>query len=292
MKTVFYFLALMGCLFACSEPETPSPASAFENSPTCAYFAQDLVDGKWISRIYFFDLNHQLTKDKKFFAAEFMYKGRDTMKIALPPQSIDNIAIGFPEDIMDYPGYGWVAQWKNASYVLNRSSGAFFKDFIPTNPASNLYFMNDPQYVGSLAGKWPNAYLSYIRVPNGTGGHTQYTGYFYFKHKKAFIGGNTYSTGDESEVINYGILKLKDIDDIDLGASYEWENVDAAFSSTHSNGSFFPQHYFIDFKNWRYFVWTEGCDSTTGDCLNRTIEFGDYQSLDKLLKWPEGWGKP
>ncbi len=292
MKRSFYLLALIYCVFACSEPDEPVPI--FANSPTCAYFSTDYVDGKWVDRYYFFDLNHAETKDKKYFVAEFMYKTRDTMRVVSEPQSVDNLGSNFPPEIMDYPGYGWAKQWKNPSYLLKVDgfSGSFYKNPIPSNPASNLYFLNQSQYVGAMAGKWPNAYMGPIRIPDGVGGHYKYNDtYFYFKHGLCFNQSLFCPAGDESNptVQNFS---LKSINAVILDTPYDWETVEAGFSSIHSYGIYYPQHYFLDFKKWHYFVWTEGCDNDTGSCFYRTIEFGDYKSLDNLLKWPEGWGKP
>ncbi|MBN8653802.1 MAG: hypothetical protein J0L67_20400 [Cytophagales bacterium] len=291
MKRLFHLLAIVCFAFACSPSDEPTPV-VFANSPTCAYPKVDFVDGKWLTRYYFFDLNHKDTKDKKFFVAEFMYKNYDTMRIVSPPQSIDILGSNFPSEIMDYPGYGLVNQWTNASYVLNvDGSGSFYKNPIPTNPASNLYFLNQTQYVGSMAGKWPNAFMGPIRIPDGTGSHFKYNNtFFYFKHNLCYNNRLFCPAGDESNPVA-DQASLKSIDEIIHGVPYEWETVATGFSSTHSSGNSFPQHYFLDFKKWRYFVWTEYCDNDTGSCFNRTIEFGDYKDLDKMLKWPEGWGK-
>lgn len=222
-----------------------------------------------------------------------MYQTRDTMKVIVSPRSIDSLALDFPADIMEYPGYGWAGQWTNPSFLLKRTYEAkpkFYKDFIPSNPASNLYFLNSEEYVESMAGKWPNAYLSQVRIPDGTGNHSKYEFYFYFKHGLCYSREIFFPAGDEDKAVfhNYSIGAIDKITPI----AYDWETVASAFSSSHSYGYFFPQHYFIDFKKWQYFVWTEGCDKLTGACANRTIQFGDYKDLDKLLKWPEGWGKP
>lgn len=292
MKRLFHLLALACSAFACSPSDEPTPV-IFTNSPTCAYAKGEFVDGKWLTRYYFFDLNHKENKDKKFFVAEFVYKNYDTMRIVSPPQSIENLGSNFPSEIMDYPGYGLVSQWTNAAYVLNvDGSGSFYKNPIPTNPTSNLYFLNQSKYVGSMAGKWPNAYMGPIRIPDGVGNHTKYSDtYFYFKHGLCFNRPAFCPAGDESNPTN-GEYSLKFIDEIILDIEYDWETVATGFSSTHSYGINFPQHYFLDFKKWRYFVWTEGRSEVIGNTTFRTIEFGDYIDLDKMLKWPEGWGKP
>lgn len=294
MKYRFCLLAFVGLVLACSDPgDSVTPQPTFSNSPTCVYLRTELVDGNWRDRYYFFDLNHSETSDKKFFAAEFLAKNYDTMKVVIEPRSIDSLGINFPAEIMDYPGFGGVASWTNPEYLLkvDAFNGSFYKDPNPTNPASNLYFLNQPEYVGAMAGNWPNAYLPVIRVSDGAGGYVKYSNiYFYFKHdlsysRKAFYPDGT-TTDPEPEAFS-----LKAINDMVIGPDYEWETVESAFSSPHSKGPAFPQHYFLDFKKWRYFVWTEGCNGEAG-CLNRTIEFSDYKSLDKMLKWPEGWGQP
>jgi hypothetical protein len=57
----------------------------------------------------------------------------------------------------------------------------------------------------------------------------------------------------------------------------------------HSSSSF-ARYFAIDFKNWRFFTWQERLSTVTPHAQFAGY-WGDYKSLDRLLKWPAGWGK-
>ena len=72
-------------------------------------------------------------------------------------------------------------------------------------------------------------------------------------------------------------------------AKYDWANIDNVISFANDATGNFRTHLFFDFKNWRYFSWEESC---AVGCTERKLTLSEYKSLDGLLKWPEGWGKP
>ena len=70
----------------------------------------------------------------------------------------------------------------------------------------------------------------------------------------------------------------------------KWENVDNYFNVTTGVGT--SSHYFIDYKNWRYFHIKESKTSVPGTPGGQhAIEYGACKSLDKLLNWPDDWKK-
>lgn len=102
---------------------------------------------------------------------------------------------------------------------------------------------------------------------------------FYFK-ESAFTNVGTIGLGDQPlTTLVDGIPTVTD----------EWKKVDAVLTL---EGTYFTQFYF-DFDEWRYFTTRDFCPSTHGaPCPGGGVHYADYQSMDNLMDWPEGWGKP
>jgi hypothetical protein len=291
-KIMWSFVMVSYLLLSCEEPEEQKLVVKIGNSPTCVYQSYENPGSGWVHRFYFFDLNHEETKDKKYFVAEFLSGTSDSMRIVKEPRSIDSLGRDFPAEIMEYPGLYGIGFWVNADYIVRYTPDrtAFYKDFAPKNPNEIYYFLNNRSIVGNLEGEWPNA-EAVINVPDGTGPYRKVQAFFYFKHGLCLVRQQQFGSefDDIGVPLDEGRLTLYSIDQIfPMTSSYEWETVVSAFQR---NGSF-PSFLFFDFKKWRYFTWKEGRTGVIGNTTYRTIEYGDYKDLDKMLKWPEGWGKP
>jgi len=266
------YLSVLLFQYSCKKDNTNNPTNPFNNNtPTCAYYNQENVGGNWVDRFYFFDLRDTSTSKKMYFKARRVYANSDSLEIIVQPQSIDSIARNFPKELTNDVGFGWVGQWRNNLYRLKIIGGNFVKEF-STN------YLNDPSIYGSLAGKWPQAEIIQIQEPNGVGGVIKHSGLFYFKENKCYHTSPPISS----------TYSIKNISNITTGASsYDWTNVSSYF--TYWRGAY-QSHYFLDFKNWRYFTWEEN-PTYVGGALQLQLVYNDYKSLDKLLKWPTGWGK-
>lgn len=277
-KSLMQFTAILLVILAtaCKKDTAPAPPlSAHANTPTCAYLNDEYRGGSWLRYLYFFDLSSPETANKKYFKLQLKYSGAiDSFEIEGTPQPIDNLSTGFPPEITVAPGFGGVNQWTNPQYRLLTTGASYYKDTIVRHPRSNIYFLYENFLSGSLAGKWPQSNFDHYKIPTGANGETvnyQRT-IFYFQDGLCMHTG-TY------------IPAIVPISSFYKGApNYDWENV---ISGVQLGGTF----YFLDFKNWRYFRWKQFMDNTFSPAQLATV-FEDYQSLDKLCKWPEGWGKP
>jgi hypothetical protein len=265
-----------------------TPPARFANSPTCAYFNQEPTGGgEWAWFLTFMDLRSTDITEKKYFKAQLKFRGIDSFEVVGTPQSVNSIATNFPSDITVAPGYGVVNQWTNPQYrLLTGGGGSYYKDTIVRNPASNIYHLYLNYLSGPLQGEWPQSNLDGYHVPAGINGQTttHFRTIFYFKKGLCLDANNV----DPS-------ITIKPLSSFFTGAPniYDWQHVDAAFLLPNTpvvvnNPCTF---FFIDFKNWRFFKWEQFMTNIFSPAQLAT-NFGDYQNLDKLLKWPEGWGRP
>lgn len=284
-----YGIAIIVLLFTSCKKDasTVTPTSGHANTPTCAYSSAALLPGGGIAQyITFMDLSSTATAEKKYFTIQLKYVGvKDSFEVVTQPQSINNLASGFPSEITAYPGFGLINQWTNSQYRLLTSGGSsYYKDTIVRNPASNYYFLYQNYLSGGLSGDWPQSNLDNYSVPLGINGQVKkhFRTIFYFK-KGFCLDANDMENG----------VNVKSISSYFIGApnTYNWENVDAAIQIYNlpvvaANPNNF---YFFDFKNWRYFKW----EQFNSPILNNSLAtaFYGYESLDNFCQWPAGWGK-
>jgi hypothetical protein len=267
-----------------TDTTTANPPSKFANSPTCAYYHTAIGSKQLIT---FMDLRSTNVSEKKYFTVELKFIGtKDSFEVVTSPRSIDSLGKGFPAEITEYPGFGFPNQWINPQYMLKTSFGTYYKDTIPRNPASNIYYLYQYFTSGGLQGEWPQSNIDYLNEPTGINGdvirHTRTI--FYFK-KGYCLDATNIEPNAAPKNLNSFYRGSPNI--------YDWQNVNAVIGI---GGSLLPNTrtvnmYFLDFKNWRYFSWIQHPDVTTGTALLAT-KFTGYESLDKFIKWPEGWGKP
>jgi len=229
----------------------------------------------------FYDLNHDENKDKKYFTAELMYLGSDTMKILDGPFPITNLASNWPSQVKD------IGMENNSYWIVSASMGVKITsdnaqydsiNVFDGNPGSLSPFEN-PIYARSMAGKTPQGF-TVIQVPSGVGGSTPKYPIFYFKEGYYVDKPYSWATIESAPITS--------LVPGGVAAKYDWINVDNVISFSNDALGNFRTHLFFDFKNWRYFSWDEGC---TIGCTERTLTLSDYKSLDGLLKWPADWGK-
>jgi hypothetical protein len=282
-----FFYAVMATsllnLTACKKDAvTITPAPKYANTPTCAYVSREIVDGTFQHFISFLDLSSPNTADKKYFKMQLKFVGvRDSFEMVVAPQSINTMATGFPAEITVAPGHGLLNQWTNPLYTLKTNGGSnYIQDTIVRNPNSNIYHLYLNYKSGPLKGKFSQSNFDAYEVPTGVNGNNNahFRTIFYFTEGLCLDANNYENTTNIKPIATW----YKGAPNV-----YDWKNVGAGLQIPRGMSSTF---YFLDFKNWRYFRWNQFRNNIFSPAQLATT-FEDYQSLDKLIKWPEGWGK-
>jgi hypothetical protein len=282
-------LCLMLAASCKKSPVTPPPTgSGTKNSPNfvAQNFKWDAVTvGGWVEDgLIFYDLNHDDNKDKKYFVVKIAsFAGTtslDSFKIIKGPLPIDSAATNWPAHVKSC-GYGYnTDMYVNARTRMKVSSRTADGRLIYVYDSISPTLFTGPQFSGRLAGKTPQG-LSFIRASGLPGGAIAWQFWSYFK-EETYLGN---LTGGGSGGWSSGAFSNM----FAATPAYDWVNVNNVAFFKNEYG--WNTHIFFDFKNWRYFTWKESCPTPT-DCSSITVSMSGYASLDKFLKWPEGWGKP
>lgn len=288
-KKIFFSIIATGMLYlsACKKDTSPvSPSPAHANTPTCAYVnTRPASGGGYETFVTFLDLSKPANANKKYFDVVLKYQGvKDSFELGTPPQSINNMAGNFPEEITYSPGYGAPGQWTNSEYrLLSNGGGNFYKDTIVRNPQSNIYYLHQNFLSGSLKGAWPQSNLDWVSVPTGINGQNdRYSRIVFYFKKGLCLKPALVPTPEFISAFYKGAPNI-----------YDWVNIDAVIQVQQSAtvpGVTTYNFYFFDFKNWRYFIWKQYGNPVLGTVQLATT-FEGYQSLDNFCKWPEGWGR-
>jgi hypothetical protein len=288
MKKYSLIIAVLTLLVSCGKDKitTTVPTPTQISSRTVLYDVNNPFDGS-DDDYCFMLLGADNSAQKKYFKAKMIDVVSDSMEIISGPYTLDSLI-----DVSTFP-----------SFIKSANSGFYLTDFVfadstrvrqtGANANGKRIFSQanwnsgETNFVKSYAkGKQIEAStLNFIKIPTSSGGYTGYQVHFFFKQGKCIVHQKTSSSSSST---NFD----KSIEDIStvIGASYDWKNVDNYFQVFGASGT--TQHYFIDYKNWRYFRIKEFKTSVPGTAGGQhAIEYGTYKSLDKLLKWPEDWKK-
>jgi hypothetical protein len=276
------FLYAVFFLSSCNKKETETTNKPLHaNTPTSAYISRESVGGSFQHFITFLDLSSPTTAEKKYFKVQLKFVGvKDSFETVVPPQSINQMATGFPVDITVAPGHGLLNQWTNPLYTLKTNGGSqYIQDTIVRNPQSNIYHLYLNYKSGPLQGKFSQSSFDGYEVPTGLNGanNAHYRTIFYFTEGLCLDANNYEATTNIKQIATWyrGAPNV-----------YDWKNVGAGLQISWGTRSTF---YFLDFKNWRYFRWEQFRSNILNGQLGTTFE--GYQSLDNFIKWPDGWGK-
>jgi hypothetical protein len=291
MKTPINYLIflIIALISSCSNNNTPTPQPTPSNnsSKTVLYDVNNIGDPN-DDDYCFMLLGADNSGQKKYFKAKMYDIVRDSMEITEGPYTLDSLI-----DVSTFP-----------SYIKSASSGLYLTDFVFSdsirvrqtglNANGKRVFIQVPwlgngsDYVkpytkgAQIEG---TAILNYFKKPTASGSFEGYLMHFFFKKGTCIIFSKTSASGTGVSVSGFP----EDISSV-IGASYDWENVDNYFNVTTGVGT--SSHYFIDYKNWRYFRIKESKTSVPGTPGGQhAIEYGAYKSLDKLLNWPDDWKK-
>jgi hypothetical protein len=288
MKKSFKILLLCSAIFysSCSKDSSLNtvPTTTNNSTKTILYDVNNPFEGS-DDDYCFMLLGADNSAQKKYFKAKMIDVVRDSMEIISGPYTLDSLI-----DLNTFP-----------SFIKSANSGFYLTDFvfadsmrvrqIGSNANGKRTFLQanwnfgETNFVKSYAkGKQIEAStLNFIKIPTSSGGYIGYQVHFFFKQEKCIVHQKISST---SSTTNYD-QSIEDISTV-IGASYDWKNVDNYFQVFGASGT--TLHYFIDYKNWRFFRVKEFKTSVSGTPGGQhAIEYGDYKSLDKLLKWPEEW---
>ncbi len=260
MKRIFYLLISGLSFFAsCKKGDSKggNGSTAVTHTPNLITVAYE--PGVPFNELSFhiYDLNHDDNKDKKFFRVKFQTV--DSATIEISPRSIDSLGIGWPSEIRQV-AFGSGAEFiVNREFYLNLSSGSFRKiNYSTTNPQHAWYSVS--LAAGSSA--VPDAEIAFSSSDYRI---------FYF------------STGQVSTYLNnkYVLVDMGSVAGLGQAfRAYSWGNVTDVIYNPR-----LLRLYFFDFKNWTY--WTIFKDPN----LNYEWVADPPKSLDRFVKWPEGWGK-
>ena len=290
MKTPINYLIflIIALISSCSNNNTPAPQPTPSNnsSKTVLYDVNNIGDPN-DDDYCFMLLGADNSGQKKYFKAKMYDIVRDSMEITEGPYALDSLI-----DVSTFPGY--IKSANSGSYLtdfvfadsirvrqigLNANGKRVFTQVSWTGNGSNYVkpYAKGAQIEGTTGA------LNYFKKPTASGSFEGYMMHFFFKKGTCIVYSKSSASGAGMSVS--GIPE--DISSV-IGASYDWQSVDNYFNVTTGVGT--SSHYFIDYKNWRYFRIKESKTSVPGTPGGQhAIEYGAYKSLDKLLKWPSDW---
>lgn len=283
MKIKYFFLSII-LLAACKKDTAPIVNTSEVTNRTILYDVNNPFESN-DDDYCFMLLGADNSAQKKYFKAKMIDVVRDSMEIISGPYTLDSLI-----DLSTFP-----------SFIKSANSGLYLTDFVfadsvrmrqtGSNANGKRIFTHEKwnsgetNFVKDFAkGKQvEGSTLNFFKIPTSSGGYIGYQVHFFFKLGKCIVHQKITSTSSST---NYD-RSIENISTV-VGASYDWQNVDNYFQVFGASGT--TQHYFIDYKNWRYFRIKEFKTSVPGTPGGQyAIEYGDYKSLDKLLKWPTDW---
>jgi hypothetical protein len=245
-------------------------------------------------RIKFYDLNHDKNSDKKVFTAEFMSWGFDTFRVVKEPQSIDSIAPGWPAQVKSVAFANHAIGATNIAYQVDSRTTIKVLPNIPSSPNGLMFkydstprqqgFPNDHIILNSgfMEGRTCRGYLTQVKVFGNVNPLGYSTKRILLFPASSFFYDNSYAGNAYTNWENLSAL-------LPGAGNFDWTTVDAVIPIFNPATSF-ARYFAIDFKNWRFFTWQERLSTITPQA-QFAIDWGGYKSLDRLVKWPEGWGK-
>jgi hypothetical protein len=216
------------------------------------------------SIFHIYDLNHDDNAQKKYIRVQ-LYND-DSARIVEDPKPMDSIAPSWPADVKSILWGGGAVFVHNETAFISVIGGNFIRE---------NYNAQTPQHA------WLSAHQNTISarsLPNGeaiwNGNSGDYRP-FYFSYQSVSIpsvsGQNIRSLVPFNSPLVFG----------QAANAYDWTGVTHFINIRSRLNSF----YFFDFKNWRYWK----INQQNG--LANEFVAHPVKSLDRFLKWPEGWGK-
>jgi hypothetical protein len=258
--------------FSCKKGKTPAPGTGtttVKNTPNLITAGYQPGVPVSVSQFNIFDLNHDDNKDKKYFRVEIWPD--DSARIITEPKPIDSLAGNWPAAVKKVRWGSGAEFIVDANSYIQIAGGNF-------NPIQ--YNQASPQHAWLY--QYNNTYPTPGVIPNGEVLFNSSNHKLFYFDLNIFQAYSSVFTGTGSNNVSY---KLFDIQSIGQAwGAYQWKDVTGIIKTA----SPLPTIYFFDFKNWKYWKIAKSTSLVSG--IDDWIG-GQPKSLDRFLKWPEGWGK-
>lgn len=285
-KTLLALLMLITILGSCS---TQDVAPTGKNRRPLSILYNFEYNGTFKRNGYMLlDLNHDDNKDKKFMVidVENAPGGGYQFVIKRGPLPIDSLATNWPAKVKSV-FYGYNTDMTVDAYMSLRmnsvSNGRINYTYDSTHRMSGtIYMVNylwNPLYAGRMVGKTPQARAFYWDLD--ANGNAKPKDIIFYFNESAYT--NVISIGHGDQPLTTLVNGIPTVTD-------DWKKVDAVLTL---EGAYYS-HFYFDFDAWQYFTTRDFCPSTHGaPCPGGgSVQYSDYRSMDDLMDWPEGWGKP
>lgn len=279
MITVFFFQS-------CTKKDDGGSTAAGFKKPNAILMNWEYNGTTWVRNGYMLlDLDHADNKDKSYMIIDIAPNGSGGYQFLLKkgPLPIDSLASNWPAEVRSVSfGYGndmtvnaamrLQAQTNSRPYTYRYDSIHKFSTGIAT-----YNYLNNPLYAGVMAGKTPQGRAT-IYMPDASGNSMPRDIIYYFK--EGYVT-NVLAPGTGAQPFTTIINGVPTV------VSNGW-GLDAVLTM---EGPFFTSFYF-DFDTWQFFYFWDSCPSVNGaPCLGGTVQVSDFQSMNNLMDWPDGWGK-
>lgn len=263
-KPILFIFATIFLLGSCKKSPLPPPGiSTIKHTP--AYIALAYQPGlpTDLSEFNIYDLDHDNNSDKQYFRVAIYTD--DSARVIVTPRSIDSIALGWPPSVKNI-------RWSSgAEFIIDmesyvRVNGNTFQRINYNQSSPQHAWLSQYKSTVAATGTLPDGELNY-----GPG-----------DFRLMFLSIRMASVFDRQDPQGNAMYKFVDFKECfgQVFVGYDFRDV--------SQFIFFKniaKFYFFDFKNWKYF-WIAKTDG-----LNTEYKAGPIRSLDRFVKWPEGWGK-
>lgn len=264
----YYALIVFPAVFfmGCKKDKTGNglPIATSKNTPNLISLAYPKPGQSFNINAYnFYDLDHDDNKDKKYFTVELY--SVDSARVIMEPKPIDNLSANWPAAVKKI-------RWgSGAEFIVDNES---FIRITSGNFYQIQYNQTSPQHA------WLSRYKSTIAPPGLPNaevnfGNNNYK-LFYFINRTGFADVFAYQNANGAY---YNTLDLLNAMGQAFNA-YDWRDVSNLIWLPTQNALFF-----FDFKNWLY--WR--IDKRNG--IGQDWVGTPPKSLDRFVKWPQGWGK-
>lgn len=288
MKFLGNLIAVIGFLLffsACKKEKRPSSVKVSSTPISILYNYE--YNGTWQQKGYMLlNLNHESNKDKKFMIIDVENAAGGGYKFVIKrgPLPIDSLATNWPASVKSV-SYGY-----SSDMVINAQMAMRVQGATPNNRFTYLYdslhklsntilaynYLNNPLYAGSMAGKAPQG-RDFFWTNDANGQSKPKEVIYYFKEGYYT---NTTTIGNGANPLTTLVNGIPTVTD-------DWKKIDAVLTLP---GSYFT-HFYFDFDEWRFFYTKDFCPSTWGAPCTAGLQYADYQSMNTLMTWPDGWGK-
>ncbi len=285
-KSIFAIVAAILFTFTACKKEKASMPAAREN-PSLSILDNYEFDGTWKRKGYMLlDLNHDDNKDKKFMVVDIenASAGGYQFVIRRGPLPIDSLATNWPPQVKSVAfGYSndMTVNAHMRMQVQSAPGGRFtyrYDSIYKFSSAILIYnYLNNPTlYAGTMAGKTPQGRANYW-MGDAMGLSKPQDIIYYFK-EGYFT--NVISVGNGAKPLTTFVDGIPNLTD-------DWKKVDAILTLYGT----YNTHFYFDFDKWQFFYTKDFCPSIWGAPCSGGLQYADYQSMNKLMNWPEGWGK-